>query len=249
MDRLLKNLQLINDRVALPTSSKPLAKTSEPPKSATHVYVKQYDTRGLDSRYRGPFKVISRPSKTTVEIKVGTNKDLSDRTEVRHWGDIKPAHLRPGAQEAERPKRGRPTLKSGPESHDTSDPVKAQLSNNNNKPDDIGKSSNEGSPNLNPSAGNSNSNVSGKPIRSTRNPAPNYIDSIIAAIDFSKPPPQMAGNSKITSSESTAAEPVPSTGPPPFRGFHQEMWSASASDLNVINQSIAGSPVRCEARG
>ena len=45
--------------------------------------------------------------------------------------------------------------------------------------------------------GQLNSNVGGKPpARSTRNPAPNYVDAVIASIDFSKPPPNMWSASK-----------------------------------------------------
>ena len=56
----------------------------------------------------GPFPVISRPSRSTIEIKVGLNKDGSDRREIRHISDIKVAYLRDDAVIASRPKRGRP---------------------------------------------------------------------------------------------------------------------------------------------
>ena len=120
METLLSKLQFINDRVQLPTSSQPLQRFQEPPKSATHVYTKQHDTRGLDSRYRGPFRILSRPTRTTAQIKVGEYKDRSDRTEVRHWGDMKPAKIREGEEvvEASRPRRGRPpkrTFRQEPE--------------------------------------------------------------------------------------------------------------------------------------
>ena len=39
---------------------------------------------------------------------MGLTKSGEDRTELRHWKDLKIAHMRPEATEAERPKRGRP---------------------------------------------------------------------------------------------------------------------------------------------
>ena len=107
-----EKLEVINDKVALPTSTIPLNRSKEPPKNVTHVYTREHHVKGLDSRYRGPFRILSRPTRTTIEIKVGQNKDKSDRTEVRHWGDVKAAHLRDDeVVEAERPKRGRPSKK------------------------------------------------------------------------------------------------------------------------------------------
>ena len=104
---ILQKLHVKNNRLAVPTSTNP-QKEIDPPQKVSHVYARQHETRGLQTRYRGPFKVISRPSRTTLEIKVGVNKDGSDRTELRAWADCKQAYLRDDAVEAERPKRGRP---------------------------------------------------------------------------------------------------------------------------------------------
>ena len=122
---------------------------------------------------------------------MGVNSDGSDRTEVRAWGDVKPAYLREGAGLDARPKRGRPRKIPDPQSTPT---------------------------------------------------------ETVASIDFTKPPPNWkAGNSKI---QTPAADPISTTGPPPYKGFlRNEAWSASQQDLHYINASIAGSPVRCEARG
>ena len=107
LNDLLLKLQVKNNRLGVPTSTNPQPKIN-PPKEVSHVYARQHDTRGLQTRYRGPFKVISRPSRSTLEIKVGVNKDGSDRTELRAWADCKRAYLRQDAAEASRPKRGRP---------------------------------------------------------------------------------------------------------------------------------------------
>ena len=209
----LQKLQIKDNRLAIPTSTNPQEEV-DPPSNVTHVYTRQHDTRGLQTRFKGPFKVISFPTRSTLEIKVGLNADGSDRKELRAWADCKKAYLRDDATEAERPKRGRPPKKplSQPE----------QLS----PPEDL-------LPQAEPPKASNNSSPA-RPVRSTRNQTPNYIASV-AQVDFSRPPPPFM---------------VPAaTGTPPFSGFHQPAWSASASDLNVINQSIAGSPVRCEARG
>ena len=217
--------------MSLPTSSKPLAKHQNPPENVTHVYTRQFDTRGLDSKYQGPFKVISRPSPTTVEIKVGQNKDNSNRTEIRHWSQCKEAHLRDDATEALRPKRGRPR-KPPP-----SDDVVSPTSTSSQTPTTSTDTSVDQNKQSDPPNSNYNLRTRGKI---------NYASAIdVTTIDFSKPPP--AGNSKILA---THAEPISVTGPPPYGGFLQnEAWSASQHDLNIINASISSSPVRCEARG
>ena len=82
--------------------------------------------------------------------------------------------------------------------------------------------------NKTPNLSNSNEGGNLRPARSTRNPEPNYIEALIAEIDFSKPPPPFgpyAGNSKVSS---TPAD--PST----------RSWSASPADLAAINRSIRG---------
>ena len=220
LNEILRKLQLKNNRAAVPTSSNTQKEVDPPSETVTHVYARQHDTRGLQTRYLGPFSVISRPSRSTLEIKVGLNKDGSDRTELRAWSDCKAAHLREGVQEASKPKRGRPPKKTV-ESKPLSQPE--QLS----PPENL-------SPQPEPPKAPNENSSSARPVRSTRNQAPSYIASV-AQVDFSRPPPPFM---------------VPAaTGTPPFSGFHQPAWSASASDLNIINQSIARSPVRCEARG
>ena len=75
----------------------------------------------MDSRFKGPFEILSRPSASTILIKVGLNADSSNRTELRHWSDVRPAYLRPEAVEAERPKRGRPRKKDVNSDQNTSE--------------------------------------------------------------------------------------------------------------------------------
>ena len=137
---------------------------------------------------------------------MGLNKQGADRLEIRHISDVKVAYLREGAKEAQRPKRGRP--RKEPDTSPAVDTSEDTL------PDQ-----------------NKQTVVVGKPARSTRNPAPNYV----ATIDVFEP---RAGNSKRYS---THADPVHS-GPPPVLGFPpRPMWSASNYDLDIINRSISRS--------
>ena len=137
MESILKKLQIKNNRAAVPTNIS-VKKSSDPlPTSVTHVYVRQYDIKGLSSKYVGPFKITSRPSRSTVEIRVGTNKDGSERREIRHISDTKIAYLRDDAVEASRPKRGRPPKpkprpEPQPDPTPPSAPTKADISTNKN---------------------------------------------------------------------------------------------------------------------
>ena len=186
VDAILRKLQIKDNRVAVPPSlnkQNPLVKTL--PDSVSHVYVRQHNTKGLTPPYLGPFPVISRPSRSTIGIKVGLNKNGEDRLEIRHISDVKVAHLRQDATIAVRPKRGRP-------------PKKASL-----QPDlDVSENA---SPLL-----NQNNNNNGNPESSL---SPNLDDDppfhgfATAAIDFSKPPPPFPKrqNSNATHAEAWSA--------------------------------------------
>ena len=113
VDNILRKLQFKNNRVAVPTNlNRPNPKVPPLPTNVTHVYVRRHDGKGLASKFIGPFPVTSHPSRSTIEIKVGLNKDGSDRLEKRHVSDIKIAYLRDDATIATRPKRGRPMKKT-----------------------------------------------------------------------------------------------------------------------------------------
>ena len=184
---ILENLQIKDSRTGVPTSKNQQTPVDPPSDKITHVYVRQHDTKGLEQMYRGPFKVLERPTRSSLEIKTGLTKEGVVRKELRAWSDCKPAKMRDGVVEAERPKRGRPPKES-------SDPQPV-----------------EQPPEVEPPPV--------RPVRSTRNPMPNYVDAISAIPDFSQPPPSFC---------STAAE-------------TPKAWVASKEDLSVINQSITGS--------
>ena len=151
----------------MPTSSNEQTEADPPSERVTHVYTKQHNVKGLHPSWVGPFKVLNRPTRSSLEIKVGLNRDESDRTELRAWADVKPAHRREGVEEAARPKRGRPSKKADESSGEQPSPV----------------------PDMQPSVELPQANQ--RPTRSTRNQAPNYVDALIESIDFSRPPPIM----------------------------------------------------------
>ena len=114
---ILAKLQFKNNRAAVPTSSNKQEEVTQPSTDITHVYVKQHKIRGIQPKWIGPFPIKSRPSRSTLEIKVGVNKQGEDRVELRSWSDAKPAYRRESIEDAVRPKRGRPT-----NSHNTAIP-------------------------------------------------------------------------------------------------------------------------------
>ena len=177
---LVKFMEKVNNKPPIQTSIKPQTPVEPPPKTVKHVYTKQHKTVGLQAPYCGPFPIVSRPSRSTVKIKVGVHKDNSPRFEVRHWRDLKICHLPTDAKEAQRPKLGRPAKNAtasadSPNQTDGSEAVKpvdgkGKVNNPNELiPVDAGPDQNK-----------RNSNAGGKlPPRSTRNPKPNYVDSLI----------------------------------------------------------------------
>ena len=153
------------------------------------MYTKQHKTVGLEAPYSGPFPVVSRPTRSTVKIKVGLTRAGEDRHEVRHWRDLKVAHMAPDAKEAARPMRGRPVktcVQSGPDS--TTEKSGIQDGGNINKP-------------VAPSTHAEDAVITN--VRSTRNPNPQYVDGIGPP---SLPPFPKAGISNKISTWSASKE-------------------------------------------
>ena len=169
-DVILQKLQLKNNRIAVPTSyNRSNNHVESLPDTVTHVYARQHDVKGLSPRFIGPFPVTSRPSRSTIEIKVGLYKNGTERREIRHLTDIKVANMRDDTVIAERPKLGRPSKSSDPASNPENDQVTSRP-NNQNKTHDETKVQ-ENSPNL---------------------------AAILPTFDFSVPPPPVrAGNSNF----------------------------------------------------
>ena len=145
------------------------------------MYVKVTEPRGLNSKFEGPYFITSRPSRTTVEVRVGSFADGTPRLQVFNWSLCKIAHMRPDATEGSRPMLGR---RPDPK------PTRAQLSDNSSSSNMAEESDGDAVP-----TGRSNKqteNSSGakiqtaqpdpprqtRPTRSTRNPNPLYVDAV-----------------------------------------------------------------------
>ena len=226
VEAMLKRLQMKNDRPAIPTSLNTSNKeVEELPHDVTHVYVKQYDVKGLASKFRGPFPVKSRPSRSTIEVKVGTYKSGAERLELRHISDIKVAHLREDAVIATRPKLGRPQKPRPPVQEESEPPP------NNSAPvqEEVVPPKPKQTKRPKPV-----SNASGTG-ENKYNLRPRSREIAAINIDLSRPPPGFTKGNSTT--RSTHAD--PHNGPPPIPAFPQKkMWSASAQDLADINLSI-----------
>ena len=70
LKELVKNLTKLDQAPPIQTSSKSNNPVEEPPKLVKRVYIREHGTKGLDAQYRGPFPVISRPTRTTVKVRI-----------------------------------------------------------------------------------------------------------------------------------------------------------------------------------
>ena len=149
--------------------------------SATRVYVKIEEPRGLSARFEGPFEVVSQPSRSQVQVRVGSYANGEPRLLIYHWSSCRVAHMREEATEGTRPRLGRkPALKEeaqkvpdppvSPRSHPPS--ASSTLSETNKK--EGAKIQTVPSP---PTHENENlqSTSSGRTVRSTRNAHPRYL--------------------------------------------------------------------------
>ena len=180
------------------------------------MYVKQHNVKGLAPRYLGPFPVTSRPSRSTIVIKVGLDAKGLDRLELRHISDIKVAYLRNDANIAERPKRGRPPKKVE-DVRDTESSHSTSLSNKckQNKID------------IEPQPLKPESNISG--YDSDAEPFHGFQTQPVNAINFSKQPKPFSRRENLNYFN------VP---PQPFESVSHIPWSASAKEISEINLSI-----------
>ena len=173
--------------------------------SATHVYIKKENPKGLLQSYSGPHPIVDRPSQSTVRVKVGTFKTGVDNVQLHHWANLKPARLREDAVEGQMPVRGRPP-KASPDptsqvgSQNNTDQTKTnsndadeskQTDDANNAPSDHETSS---PPDRVPHPQTANDAFNGlltgpptapafgRPRRSTRNQNPQYIDGFTSSV-------------------------------------------------------------------
>ena len=181
LEELVKHLNKTDSSPPKPTGIPPQVEVPEPPESITHVYTWQHNKKGLEAPYAGPFAVVSRPTRSTVKIKVGLTKAGEERYEIRSWKDLKVAHMAPEAEEAQRPKRGRPSRHASVPSDDQNK-TSSGTANLDSAFEKEGATVNKAVERAD--AELENSNVGAKPKRSTRNPNPIYVDGV----SFTGPP-------------------------------------------------------------
>ena len=104
---LLEEMYKLESNPALPTSSKQTSLDISHTDDATHVYIKVDEPKGLCPRFEGPFKVISRPSRSQIQVRLGSYANGEPRLATYHWHSCKPAYVRPDFVEGSRPKLGR----------------------------------------------------------------------------------------------------------------------------------------------
>ena len=110
---LLDQLYKLHDHPGIKTSTKTTELDISYTDQATHVYIKVDSPQSLCPRFEGPYKIHSRPSRSTIDIILGVKNNGDLRIQRYHWSSAKVAHLREGVEAAERPKLGRPKAEVG----------------------------------------------------------------------------------------------------------------------------------------
>ena len=161
-------------------------------KNAKFVYIKVDEPKGLAPWFEDPYAIVSRPSRSTIQVRIGSFADGTPRLQEYNWNSCKIAHLREGAQPSERPRLGRPPASAQPQSSNTTEPhfpllLESQQMPTNNRQiqnDQSGDGQAAIPPPLSPEAEPSVSNLpvpatsnqnNARPVRSTRNPSPQYV--------------------------------------------------------------------------
>ena len=170
-----------------------------------------------------------------MKIRVGQYQDGRDRFELRHFNDLKLAHPDSAASPVSRPKLGRPPTSSSEASKQTEvTPTKGKEDGRNRFSGPDGPPPLPPFPSHPPQQTNprrENSNATSRPVRTTRNPAPQYIDSV--GISWSTRRPWSASQSDIAAlNQSISRNFVP---PPPLIGRNEYMninWLLTCSIEN-----------------
>ena len=209
---LLEQLYKMTARPPVPTSTIVNPADLTETHKAKHVYVKRDQPTGFQSRFEGPYPIVSRPNRSTISVRLGSYANGSPRLQTFHWNLCKIAHLRENALEAERPQLGRrPKVSasnrtSGSSSSSSNHPSGSSLSSSSPSSEESTDSDTPDNPTWSPRPGPLNCNFgpvitkemldqwgeatqmsdqpkpqassSSRPIRSTRNPTPQYVDAI-----------------------------------------------------------------------
>ena len=108
---LLEELYQLENKKAQQTSTVTNPIDMSKTNKATHVYVKVAEPRGLNPRFEGPYAIVSRPSRSQIQVRVGSYASGAPRLLTFHWDMCKIAHMRDGAEVGSRKNIGR---KPGP---------------------------------------------------------------------------------------------------------------------------------------
>ena len=90
---LVRHLEAAANDPAIGMSNHSKIKPENMPTStdnATHVYIKQDNPKGLLQSYTGPYKIVERPSSSTIKVKMGTFKSGIENIQLHHWANAKP---------------------------------------------------------------------------------------------------------------------------------------------------------------
>ena len=214
--KLVSHLEAASDRTPIPTSNHAVPKKEYMPPStetATHVYIKKENPKGLLQKYTGPHKIVERPSPSTIKVKIGTFKSGIENIQTHHWANAKPAMMREGAEEGVMPTRGRP--KKSKDQPSVIDPT-AQSDVTNTTDESVGESEA-----ATPKTGSTKKEkkVNNPTRRSERIAKQNHQTSIAEIHSLSFPPAE-AGNLNVVNRPMQA-------------------WTASKDQLRLINLSIS----------
>ena len=226
---LLEQVRANTNKPAVQTSnhSRPPAILPTIPENVTHVYTKQHKAQGLQPSWEGPFPIVSRPSRSTVQIDVGSYKGGERRHEIRHFNDLKLAHPDSLAAPAERPKLGRPSSKATTSHSDGSNSTDQK-----------------------PAATSENQSNNFPSVPSSCFPQPSSAQSKQTVGDDTIDGATSQQSNHATSTNSWCTTVV--TGPPPAQPFSRQarstrnpfpryvdaIWSASNEELNELNAAI-----------
>ena len=69
---LLEEMFKLESNPAMQTSAKTIINDISATERATHVYIKREDPKSLTPRFEGPFEIVSRPSRTQIQVRLGS---------------------------------------------------------------------------------------------------------------------------------------------------------------------------------
>ena len=189
---LLEELYKLSSKPPVPTSTVVNPIDLSWTKRAKHVYVKVDEPSSLSPRFEGPYAIVSRPSRSTIEVRIGSYADGRPRLQIYNWNSCKIAHLRDDALEGQRPKLGRKPKSTTPTSSVNSPSLPESSERSPSNTSDTSETLSGSQPHpaylqkgplvtkdmFENADWPSILKIPSKPVRSTRNPNPRYIDAV-----------------------------------------------------------------------